>query len=74
MSSRGDSRSEDYVSIFFFLPIFNLLNVTFMFNSLSAVKVERKRGKSRIFYLFVVLITDALRILFYYNSVFTSRL
>ena len=73
MSSRGDSRSEDYVSIFF-LPIFNLLNVTFMLNSLSAIKVERKRGKSRIFYLFVVLITDALRILFYYNSVFTSRL
>ena len=74
MSSRGDSRSEDYVSIFFFLPIFNLLNVTFMLNSLSAIKVERKRGKSRIFHLFVVLITDALRILFYYNSVFTSRL
>ena len=73
MSSRGDSRSEDYVSIFF-LPIFNLLNVTFMLNSLSAIKVERKRGKSRIFHLFVVLITDALRILFYYNSVFTSRL
>ena len=45
-----------------------------MLNSLSAIKVERKRGKSRIFHLFVVLITDALRILFYYNSVFTSRL
>ena len=46
-----------------------------MLNSLYAIKLERKRGKSCIFYLFLVLITDdSLRILFYYNSVFTSRL
>ena len=34
---------------YFFLPIFNLLNVSFMLNSLSAIKVERKRGKKSHF-------------------------
>ena len=43
-----------------------------MLNSLKAIKLERKRGKNRIFCLFLVLITDALRILFYYNSVFAA--
>ena len=31
---------------FFFLPIFNLLNVAFMLNSHLAIKLERKRGKN----------------------------
>ena len=49
-SSRGDSRSEDYVSIF--LPIFDqfcFLNATFMLNSLRQLNLSEKEVKIAFF-------------------------